>query len=106
MFCITIKVTVLLGKTLITTNYIYYETAKIKTTVFWDVAPCCLVEIYRRLEVLVASVISAMMEAASSSETSVNFYQTTRRNIPEDHLHTRRRENLKSHLPRFGLESA
>jgi hypothetical protein len=29
----------------------------------------------------------------------VNFYQTTRRNIPEDsHLPTCRRENLKSHL--------
>jgi hypothetical protein len=27
-----------------------------------------------------------------------NFYQTTRRNIPEDsHLHTRRREIVKSH---------
>jgi hypothetical protein len=40
-----------------------------------------------------------MMEAASTSETSVNFYQTTRRNNPEDsHLHTRRRENIKSHL--------
>jgi hypothetical protein len=38
------------------------------------------------------------MEAASTSETSVNFYQTTRRNSPDDsHLHTRRRENLKSH---------
>jgi hypothetical protein len=40
-----------------------------------------------------------MMEAASSSETSGNFYQTTRRNNPEDsHLHIRRRENLKSHI--------
>jgi hypothetical protein len=39
------------------------------------------------------------MEAASTSETSVNFYQTTRRNNPEDsHLHTRRRVNLKSHF--------
>jgi hypothetical protein len=29
-----------------------------------------------------------MMEAASTSETSVNFYKTTRRNIPEDsHIH-------------------
>jgi hypothetical protein len=37
-----------------------------------------------------------VMEAASTSETSVNSYQTTRRNIPDDsHLHTRRRENLK-----------
>jgi hypothetical protein len=33
---------------------------------------------------------------ASTSETSVKFYQTTRCNNPEDsHLHTRR-ENLKS----------
>jgi hypothetical protein len=38
-----------------------------------------------------------MMEAASTSETSVNFYQTTRRYNPEDsHFHSRRRENLKS----------
>jgi hypothetical protein len=36
------------------------------------------------------------MEAASASETSVNFYQTTQRNNPENsHLHTHRRENLK-----------
>jgi hypothetical protein len=38
------------------------------------------------------------MEASRSSETSVNFYQTTRRNNPEDsYLHTRSREDLKSH---------
>jgi hypothetical protein len=40
-----------------------------------------------------------MMEAVSTYETSVNFYQTTRRNIPEEsHFHTRRSEKLKSHL--------
>jgi hypothetical protein len=34
-----------------------------------------------------------------TSETSVNFYQTTRCNNPEDsHLNTRRRASLKSHL--------
>jgi hypothetical protein len=39
-----------------------------------------------------------MMEAVSTSETSVKYYRTTRRNIPEDsHLHTLRRKNLKSH---------
>jgi hypothetical protein len=39
-----------------------------------------------------------MIEAASTSKTSVNFYQTTWRNIPEDsHLHTHCCENLKSH---------
>jgi hypothetical protein len=29
-------------------------------------------------------IIDLMTEAASTSETSVNFYQTTLRNIPED----------------------
>jgi hypothetical protein len=33
---------------------------------------------------LAASIIALMMEAESTSETSVNFYQTTLRNIPED----------------------
>jgi hypothetical protein len=43
--------------------------------------------------------IALMIKAVNTSETSVNFYQTTRRNIPKDsHLHTRRREDLKFHL--------
>jgi hypothetical protein len=70
--------------------------------VFWVEAPCNL------LPWLIASytsnrfhvrglLIALMMEAAGSSETSVNFYQTTRRYNPEDsHLRTNRRENLKS----------
>jgi hypothetical protein len=41
-------------------------------------------------EVLIALVI----EAASSSETFLNFYQTTRRNIPDESTYTRRRENI------------
>jgi hypothetical protein len=42
-----------------------------------------------------------MMEAERTSETLVNFYQTTRRYNPEDsRLRTHRRENLKSYLPR------
>jgi hypothetical protein len=45
-----------------------------------------------------------MMKAARSSETLVNFYQTTRRYNPEDsHLRTQRRENLKSYLILFDL---
>jgi hypothetical protein len=52
-------------------------------------------------EVRAASIIRAlMMEAARSCETSVDNYFTLQC-IPEDksELHTRRRENLKSHNP-------
>jgi hypothetical protein len=39
-----------------------------------------------------------------TSETLVNFYQTTRCNNPEDsHLHTHRCESLKSHKEGIGL---
>jgi hypothetical protein len=72
-------------------------------TVFWDVASCSLVEIYRRFRGTCClhqgdPLIALMMEVANSSETSVNLGQTTWRNIREDsHLHSRCRENLKSH---------
>jgi hypothetical protein len=40
-----------------------------------------------------------MMEAARTSETSVDIQLRTRQYIPEDsELHTRRRENLKFHF--------
>jgi hypothetical protein len=40
-----------------------------------------------------------MMEAAHTSETSVDIDLTTQQYIPEDsELHTRRRENLKSQI--------
>jgi hypothetical protein len=46
--------------------------------------------------------IALMMEAVKTSETLVNFYQTTRRYNPEDnHLRTHRRENLKSYSERW-----
>jgi hypothetical protein len=53
-----------------------------KTAVFWVVAPCSLIEVYRRYR---------------SSETSVKFYQTRRNNPEDSHFYNRRRENLKSH---------
>jgi hypothetical protein len=60
----------------------YRQTWIMKMAVFWVVA---------------AGWFALMMEAASTFQTSVNFYQTTRRNNPEDsHLHIRRREKPKS----------
>jgi hypothetical protein len=45
-----------------------------------------------------------MMEAARTSETLVNFYQSTQRYNPEDsHLRTHRRENLKSCKEKLAL---
>jgi hypothetical protein len=53
--------------------------------VFWVVAPCRLL-------------IVLMMEAVRTSETLVNFCQSTRPYNPEDnHFRTHRRENLKSY---------
>jgi hypothetical protein len=54
--------------------------------------------------VLAASIIKVivlilMLDAASTSEMSLSFYQATWHNIPEDsHLHTCHCENLKSLL--------
>jgi hypothetical protein len=70
-----------------------------KVAVFWLVAPLGLVEVYRRFRgtSCLHHQGALMMEAESTSETSANFFQTTRRYNPEDsHLHTRRGENLKS----------
>jgi hypothetical protein len=48
-----------------------------KMTLFGDVAQRSLAEVYRVSEVLAATIIRSMMEAPSTSETSVNFYQIT-----------------------------
>jgi hypothetical protein len=44
-------------------------------TAFWDMVPCCLVKVERRF--------ALFMEAVRTSETSVYFNDTTRREIPE-----------------------
>jgi hypothetical protein len=64
--------------------------ASVKMTVFWDVAPCSLTEIDQGFRGASASIIGAMMEAVSTSQTLVSFCETTWRNIPEDsHLHVK-----------------
>jgi hypothetical protein len=45
-----------------------------------------------------------MMEATSTSETSVNIYQTTRRNSPEDsHLHCGKRFHNSFNFSNYNL---
>jgi hypothetical protein len=73
------------------------------------VVPCSLVEVYRRFKdaccLYNQGLTAFMIEAASTSETLVN-YQTTQRKNPEDsHLHARRHENLKSHYLNFDTGS-
>jgi hypothetical protein len=71
--------------------------ACMKMVFFWVVAPCSLVEVYRRFRGVCCHKggvedrffarglhITLMMEAASTYETSVNFYQTTPCNNTED----------------------
>jgi hypothetical protein len=57
-----------------------------KMAVFWVVAPCSLVEVYQRFRgpFCLHYQIALMMEAARTSETLLNFYQTTQRYSPED----------------------
>jgi hypothetical protein len=56
-------------------------------SVFWDVALCSLVEVYRRFTdayCLLSSFIALILEAVSTSETSFSIYKTARYKIPED----------------------
>jgi hypothetical protein len=76
-------------------------TTTLLIAVFWIVAPFSLVHIYQRFRgpCCLHHHGAQMMEAARTSETLVNFYQTTWSYNPEDsHLHTHCCENLKSSL--------
>jgi hypothetical protein len=68
--------------------HLFYFTVLLNIAVSWVVAPCSLVEVYRRFR----------GACCRHHKANVNFYQTARRYNPEDsHIHTRRRENLKSY---------
>jgi hypothetical protein len=64
-----------------------------KLRIFWDVLPCSLLNVDRRFRGSAASIIRAMnaasiitlmMKAARTSETSVDIQLRTRQYIPED----------------------
>jgi hypothetical protein len=72
-------------------------------TAVWDMAPRSLLEVDRRFRGVYCQV-APIVEALSASETSVYFYETTRRHIPESsRLRIRHREHMKSHatVPAF-----
>jgi hypothetical protein len=77
-----------------------------KMAVFWVVASCNLVEVYQRFRGPYCLhhqgdgwLVALMMKASRTSETLVNFCQTTRRYNSEDgNLHTHRRENLEFYM--------
>jgi hypothetical protein len=64
----------------------------IKNTIFWDVTPYSRVQVHRSPLCLLPTycwwlaslILENRMDAVPSSETSVNFYRTKRRHIPED----------------------
>jgi hypothetical protein len=79
-------------------NRFTHRSILLKMAVFWVVAPCSLVEVYRPFRGAYC-LHHQGDEAARTAVILVNFYQTTRRYNPEDsHLRTHRRENLKSYL--------
>jgi hypothetical protein len=70
--------------------------AKMSMLIFYVVTSCGLVRGYKYC---LHHQGALMMEAVRTSETSVYSSETTLRYIPAGyHLHTRRRENLKSHI--------
>jgi hypothetical protein len=70
--------------------------------IFWDIAPCSLVETDWHFRG--AYCLHHQAWSAVSTEISVNLYQTKWHNIPEDsHLHTCHHENLKYHQTFFFL---
>jgi hypothetical protein len=66
-----------------------------KMTVFWDVAPCSLAEVDRRFR----GVYCLCHQGYGDSKYfwNVGDLRDYTANFPEDNIHTRHSENLKSH---------
>jgi hypothetical protein len=76
----------------------FYFKSDNKMAVCWDTAPCNVTEALRRVTGAYCFREDDEENAVSTSETSVNLYQTTGRNMPQNsYLHSCRRENLMPH---------
>jgi hypothetical protein len=70
-----------------------------ENVLFWHLKLHCYVQNTTPLDLTSKRFIALMIEAAGTSESSVNFHQTPRRYNPEDsHLSTRRRENRRTYI--------
>jgi hypothetical protein len=69
------------------------EENTVMMAVSWYVAPRSVVDTDQRF-------IALIMEALNTSETSVNIYKATQRNIPVG-SHNTHRDDLKSHQHRY-----
>jgi hypothetical protein len=100
--------------TSVAVHYVRFEVSAaitMKNGVFWNVKPygSCKSRCFRVLRLLLTAnvpsapfLVTLMMEALRSSETSV-LTRATRRNIPEDSiLHSHSRENPKSYIALTG----
>jgi hypothetical protein len=70
-----------LGRTYYLVRFQVLVVTSMKIAVVWDVAPCSLVDTDWHFR---GVIITLIMEAVSSSETSLSIYQTTWCNTPED----------------------
>jgi hypothetical protein len=77
------------------TSYMYRPFLPLKSVV--SICTACFSNHWLKQLFLDLAPCSLLTAAVNISETSVNFYETTRRNIP-CHLYNRSRENLKSHV--------
>lgn len=70
-----------------------------KMVVFWNIVPCSVVETdcnFRDTLLPQSSWRRVMMEGGCTMKRRSVFYETARRNVPENsHLYTRRRQNVK-----------
>jgi hypothetical protein len=55
-------------------RFLVVMVATVKMALFRVVVPCSLVKVHRRFKVVCFLINALMMEAASTSELSVNFY--------------------------------
>jgi hypothetical protein len=74
-----------------------YSNDSPKITVFWDVTSCFMIDVTDVWRNILPPFPSLKMQAAYSSEVSVNIYRTTQLNVAELIVHSHHYENVISY---------